>query len=91
MKPYAQLTPSERAGEYAGLKAEWDALKAQGRQLNMARGKPGKQQLDLVSGIFGLMQNPGDYVSGGLDVRNYGEMNGLPAARRLFEIGRAHV
>ncbi len=84
MKPYAQLTPAERAGEYAGLKAEWDALKAQGRQLNMARGKPGKQQLDLVSGIFGLMQNPGDYVSGGLDVRNYGEMNGLPAARRLF-------
>ena len=84
MKPYAQLTPSERAGEYAGLKAEWDALKAQGRQLNMARGKPGKQQLDLVSDIFGLMQNPGDYVSGGLDVRNYGEMNGLPAARRLF-------
>ena len=30
------------------------------------------------------MQDPGDYVSGGLDVRNYGEMNGLPAARRLF-------
>lgn len=30
MKPYAQLTPAERAGEYAGLKAEWDALKAQG-------------------------------------------------------------
>ena len=40
MKPYAQLTPAERAGEYAGLKAEWDALKAQGRQLNMARASP---------------------------------------------------
>ncbi|MCI9608724.1 MAG: aminotransferase class I/II-fold pyridoxal phosphate-dependent enzyme [Oscillibacter sp.] len=84
MKPYAALTPAERKDEYARLKAEFDALKAKGLSLNMARGKPGKQQLDLVSDIFGLMQNPGDYVSDGIDVRNYGEMNGLPAARRLF-------
>ena len=84
MKPYAALTPAERKDEYARLKAEFDALKAKGLSMNMARGKPGKQQLDLVSDIFGLMQNPGDYVSDGIDVRNYGEMNGLPAARRLF-------
>ena len=84
MKPYAQLTPEERAGEYARLQAEFGELKARGLSLNMARGKPGKQQLDLVSDIFGLMQKPEDYVSDGIDVRNYGEMNGLPAARRLF-------
>ena len=84
MKPYAQLTPEERKEEHARLQTELSALKAQGRQLNMARGKPGKQQLDLVSDIFGLMQDPKDYVSDGIDVRNYGEMNGLPAARRLF-------
>lgn len=84
MKPYATLTPAERKEEYARLQGELDALKAQGLSLNMARGKPGKQQLDLVSDIFGLMQDPKDYVSEGLDVRNYGEMNGLPAARRLF-------
>ena len=84
MKPYAQLTPEERAGEYARLQAEFGELKARGLSLNMARGKPGKQQLDLVSDIFGLMQKPEDYVSDGIDVRNYGEMTGLPAARRLF-------
>ena len=84
MKPYATLTPAERSAEYARLQGEFDALKARGLTLNMARGKPGKQQLDLVSDIFGLMQDPGDYVSDGLDVRNYGEMKGLPAARRLF-------
>ena len=84
MKPYAQLTPEERKEEHARLQTELSALKPQGRQLNMARGKPGKQQLDLVSDIFGLMQDPKDYVSDGIDVRNYGEMNGLPAARRLF-------
>lgn len=84
MKPYATLTPAERSAEYARLQGEFDALKARGLTLNMARGKPGKQQLDLISDIFGLMQDPGDYVSDGLDVRNYGEMKGLPAARRLF-------
>lgn len=84
MKPYAALTPAERKEEYARLQGEFDALKARNLNLNMARGKPGKQQLDLVSDIFGLMQEPGDYVSGGIDVRNYGELDGLPAARRLF-------
>ena len=84
MKPYAQLTPAERSGEYARLQAEFSALKAQGLNLNMARGKPGKAQLDLVSDIFSLMQRPEDYVSDGIDVRNYGEMSGLPAAKRLF-------
>ena len=84
MKPYAALTQAERKEEYARLRGEFEALKARGLSLNMARGKPGRQQLDLVSDIFGLMQDPKDYVSDGLDVRNYGEMNGLPAARRLF-------
>ena len=84
MKPYASLTPAEREGEHARLRAEFDALKARGLSLNMARGKPGKAQLDLVSDIFGLMQEPGDYVSDGIDVRNYGELSGLPAAKRLF-------
>lgn len=30
------------------------------------------------------MQKPEDYVSDGVDVRNYGELSGLPAAKRLF-------
>jgi len=84
MKPYAQLTPAERKEEYARLQSEFESLKARGLSLNMARGKPGKQQLDLISDIFALMQDPGDYVSDGIDVRNYGEMSGLPAAKRLF-------
>lgn len=84
MKPYAQLTQAERKEEYARLQGEFEALKARGLSLNMARGKPGKRQLDLVSDIFGLMQSPEDCVSDGVDVRNYGELKGLAAARRLF-------
>ena len=84
MKAYARLTAEERREEYGRLQKEFEALKAQGLSLNMARGKPGKEQLDLVSDILRLMQKPEDYVSDGIDVRNYGEMSGLPAAKQLF-------
>ena len=84
MAAYAQMTPAERKEEYARVSKEFEALKARGLSLNMARGKPGKAQLDLVSDIFGLMQDPKDYVSDGIDVRNYGELSGIPAAKRLF-------
>ena len=84
MTAYPQRTAEMRKAEYARLQKEFEALKAQGLSLNMARGKPGKAQLDLVSDIFGLMQKPEDYVSDGIDVRNYGEMSGIPAAKRLF-------
>ena len=84
MTAYPQMTAEERKAEYARLQKEFEALKAQGLSLNMARGKPGKAQLDLVSDIFELMQKPEDYVSDGIDVRNYGEMSGIPAAKCLF-------
>ena len=63
---------------------QYEDFKSLHLQLNMARGKPGKAQLDLVSDIFSLMQKTEDYVSDGVDVRNYGELSGLPAAKRLF-------
>ena len=84
MKTYAQLSPAQRAEEYAKLQQEYDAYKAKGLSLNMARGKPSRTHLDSVSGILHLMQRTEDCFSDGIDVRNYGELAGLPAARRLF-------
>ena len=84
MSAYAQMSPEERREEYARVFKEYEDLKGRGLSLNMARGKPGKQQLDLVSDLFNLMQKPEDYLSDGVDVRNYGELSGLPAAKRLF-------
>ena len=84
MTAYSKMTAEERRAEYARVTAEYEDLKARGLKLNMARGKPGKAQLDLVSDIFDLMNKPEDYVSDGIDVRNYGELSGLPAAKRLF-------
>lgn len=84
MMAYANMSLEERKAEYAALVKDFEELKARGLNLNMARGKPGKAQLDLVSDLFGLMQNAADYVSDGIDVRNYGELSGIPAAKRLF-------
>ena len=84
MTAYPNMTREERGAEYTRVRQEFELWKAKGLKLNMARGKPGKQQLDLVSDIFSLMQDPQDYVSDGIDVRNYGELSGLPAAKRLF-------
>ena len=84
MTAYGKMAAAERGAEYARVQAEFEELKARGLKLNMARGKPGKAQLDMVSDIFDLMREPEDYVSGGIDVRNYGELRGLPAAQRLF-------
>ena len=84
MTAYVKLSAEERKAEYARLQKEFEALKASGLNLNMARGKPGKAQLDLVSDIFDLMKEPADYVSDGIDVRNYGDLSGIPAAKRLF-------
>lgn len=84
MKPYSHYSPEERRAEYALLLQQFEARKAQGLSLNMARGKPGKEQLDLVSGILTALQSPEDCLEGSLDVRNYGELTGIPAAKRLF-------
>ena len=60
MKKYTEMTPQERQAEYAAVKAKFEQLKGMGLSLNMARGKPGKVQLDLATPIFGLLTKPED-------------------------------
>ena len=60
MKPYADYTRSERCAEYAALQEQYDAWKAKGLSLNMARGKPSRTQLDMVSGILTVLQIGGE-------------------------------
>ena len=83
MKPYAQYTAAERAAEAALLR---EKLAGYGQlKLNMARGKPGKAQLDLTSDILNVLNTAEDCIDeDGIDARNYGELTGLPCAKRLF-------
>ena len=84
MMTYAQMSAAQRRAEYEAVLAAYETCKAEGLQLNMARGKPGKAQLDLVSGILTVLNSPEQCVSDGIDVRNYGELTGIGAAKRLF-------
>ena len=84
MKPYAQLTAAERVQELSALCERYQNFQARGLSLNMARGKPGKAQLDLVSDMLTVLTDPADCMDGTVDVRNYGELTGIPSAKRLF-------
>ena len=85
IKQYSQMTLQERQAEYAAVKAAYEQQKALGLKLNMARGKPGREQLDLVMDIAGIMLKPEDFITDdGIETRNYGEVAGIPAAKALF-------
>jgi DNA-binding transcriptional MocR family regulator len=62
----------------------YNAFKARRLDLNLTRGKPSSAQLDLSAPLLGLPA-PDDYrAEDGTDCRNYGGLQGLPEARRLF-------
>ncbi|MBO4914913.1 MAG: aminotransferase, partial [Oscillospiraceae bacterium] len=71
---YNDLTPAQVKEEYSKTLAEFEAIKAKGLKLNMARGKPSKQQLDIVSGILTVLSDGADCVDEGIDARNYGAL-----------------
>lgn len=82
--PYSCMTTEELEREYQRVLADFEHCKSQGLNLNMARGKPSKAQLDMVSGILTMLQTPEDCIDGGIDSRNYGELAGLPCARAYW-------
>ncbi|MCM1132944.1 MAG: aminotransferase class I/II-fold pyridoxal phosphate-dependent enzyme [Ruminococcus flavefaciens] len=71
-----------------GFKKETEALyndfKSQGLCLNMSRGNPCKEQLELSLDMLSVFDD-NDFVSeNGVDVRNYGLLDGIPEAKKLF-------
>ena len=81
---YTEMTLQQRQAEYAKVQADYEKQKALGLKLNMARGKPGTEQLDMVMEMCNILVDPADFISDGIESRNYGECAGLPAAKRLF-------
>jgi len=72
------------AGQLRELQQNYDAFKAKGLKLNLTRGKPSAAQLELSEELLAL-PGKGKYMAeGGTDCRNYGVLQGLAEARRLF-------
>ena len=84
MNAYETMTPQQRQQETLRLRARYEALRDMDLRLDMSRGKPGKEQLDLVSGMLTVLQDPADCLLDETDVRNYGQLSGLRAAKELF-------
>ena len=82
--PYQSMNQQQLKAELESVRAQYEAQKGKGLKLDMSRGKPGKEQLDLVSDMLTVLSKPEDCVSDGIDVRNYGELSGIPAAKKLF-------
>ncbi len=85
MSDFLKLNKSELEAEYnAALKA-YETYKAKGLHLDMSRGKPGSQQLDLSMGLLNALNANSDIkTADGTDTRNYGIMDGIPEAKKLF-------
>lgn len=66
------------------VRAEYDAFRARGLKLDMTRGKPAADQLDLANDMLTLPGNRDYFSEAGEDARNYGVLQGLPEARALF-------
>jgi len=85
MKPYSALSRDELLKDKETLAAEFNSHKAKGLSLNMARGKPGKDQLALSMQMLDIINSSSDCAAeGGVDCRNYGELTGIIDAKRLF-------
>ncbi len=64
------------------LSAAYDAIKSKKLNLDLTRGKPSSEQLDLSDALDGILK--GNYLAAdGTDTRNYGGLDGLPEAKQL--------
>ena len=67
------------------LTAKYDEVKNQGLSLDMSRGKPGADQLDLTVDMLSVMTTAEDCkAENGFDCRNYGVLDGIPECKKLF-------
>ena len=84
MTALEDLTAADLAARYAAAEAAYDAFRARGLKLDMTRGKPSPEQLDLAAGLLALPGNGDHTTASGEDARNYGGLQGLPEVRALF-------
>ena len=85
MKSYKSMSQEELSTLLEELKKEYSDAKGKGLNLNMARGKPSKAQLDLSMDVLDALTSKGSAITeSGIDTRNYGDMTGIPEAKKLM-------
>ena len=85
MKAYTKMTKEELQKELVQLKKEYEKYQAMEMSLDMSRGKPCKEQLDLSMGLMDALTSGADmYCEDGTDCRNYGVLGGIDEAKVLL-------
>lgn len=80
--PLTALSSDELAARTKRARSDYEALQGRGLKLDLTRGKPGSDQLDLSEGLLRLPTTHFDRA--GVDVRNYGGLDGLAEMREIF-------
>lgn len=79
------LSKEQLSARESELCRQYEGYKARGLKLDMSRGKPGPEQLDLTMELLGSVDTrSGCRAQDGADTRNYGLLEGIPEARKLF-------
>ena len=85
MSAYKERSREELLALKSRLEAEYEEAKAHGLKLDMSRGKPSVDQLDTAMGLLDAVNSKSDMKDeSGADCRNYGALDGIPEAKRLF-------
>lgn len=82
---YFEMSREELQKELGALQNEYEAMQAKKLSLDLSRGKPSAAQLDMVEDMLTVLSKTEDcYAENGFDCRNYGILDGLPEAKKLF-------
>jgi len=84
MNELEMLTNQELQEYYSVLSRNYQEVKALNLALDMSRGKPCSEQLDLSAGLIECLSQQDYTASDGTDCRNYGGLDGLPEVKELF-------
>ena len=85
MSNYLQMSKDELKAEFKSAKTEYEQLRALHLSLDMSRGKPGGDNMDLSEKMFDLVGNDTGFKNiDGIDCRNYGGLDGLCELKNLF-------
>ncbi|MDR1690067.1 MAG: aminotransferase class I/II-fold pyridoxal phosphate-dependent enzyme [Clostridiales bacterium] len=83
MKKFSQASKEELGVLREELIAEFEKIKENPVKLDMSRGKPGEDQLELSEELITCL-GPDEYMAGGIDCRNYGGLDGLPEMKKIL-------
>lgn len=85
MRPYSELGREELLELKKELELQYEDAKGKGLKLDMSRGKPASEQLDMTMPMMDIFNRDFDmHDEKGVDVRNYGTLEGIWGARRLL-------